>query len=86
MVECAHNLCIYGRERIEVGDVQEILSSTDKEIYVKLSAEVLQILGDNMKINKLVPDEKILSVNGKINGVNYISKLVKKSFFKKVFK
>ena len=66
--------------------MQEILSSTDKEVYVKLTGDVLQILGERMKINKLIPDEKTLSVSGKINGVNYISKLVKKSLFKRVFK
>ena len=86
MTECAHNLWIYNREKIDVADAQEILSSTDKEIYVKLSEEILQILGDKMKINKLVPEEKMLSVSGKINGVNYVSKPTKKSIFKRVFK
>ncbi len=86
MVENVHSLSIFDREKIEVSDAQEILSSTDKEIYVRLSGEILQIIGENMKINKLIPDEKSLSVNGKIKGVNYIAKLTKKSIFKKVFK
>ena len=86
MSENNHCLTICGRERIEVTDVLEILSSTDKEIYVRLSNEILQIIGDNMKINKLSPEDKTLCVNGKINGLNYISKLAKKSFLKKVFK
>ena len=86
MIEIGHNLSIFGREKVEVSDAQEILSSTDKEIYVKLSGEILQIIGEDMKINKLIPEEKLLSVNGKIKGVNYIAKLTKKSIFKKVFK
>ena len=86
MAESNHSLVIYNREKIEVGDVLEILSSTEKEIYVKLSSEILQIFGERMKINKLSPDDKSLCVNGRINGVNYISKVAKKSFLKKVFK
>lgn len=86
MADAVHNLTIYEREKLEVTNAQEILSSTDKEIFVRLSGEILQIHGENMKINKLIPEEKILCVNGKINGINYISKLTKKSFFKRVFK
>lgn len=86
MIEKGHNLTIYNREKIEVEDAYEILSSTEKEIYVKLSNEILQIVGEDMKINKLIPEDKTLSVVGKINGINYVSKTSKKSFFKKVFK
>ena len=86
MVEAVHNLTIYEREKLEVTNVQEILSSTDKEIFVRLSSEILHVQGEDMKINKLLPEEKFLCVNGRITGINYISKLVKKSFFKRVFK
>jgi hypothetical protein len=86
MAENNHCLTIYARERLDVNDALEVLSSTEKEVYVQLSCEVLQILGEQLKINKLIPEEKSLCVVGKITGVNYISKLNKKSFFKKVFK
>ena len=86
MVENNHCLTIYNRERLEVSDVIEILSSTDKEIYIQLSNEVLQIIGERMKINKLSPEDKTLCINGKINGLNYNTKATKKSFLKKVFK
>ena len=54
MIDNGHNLTIYNREKIEVEDAYEILSSTEKEIYVKLSNEILQIVGEDMKINKLI--------------------------------
>ena len=79
-------LTIFAREKLEVTSAVEILSSTEKEIFVKLESDVLQILGEGMKINKLVPESKTLSVSGKINGLNFISKMAKKSIFKKVFK
>lgn len=79
-------LTIFAREKLEVTSAVEILSSTEKEIFVKLENDVLQISGEGMKINKLVPENKSLSVSGKINGLNFISKMAKKSLFKKVFK
>lgn len=81
-----HLVTIYEREKLEITQAIEIISSTDKEIYVKLEDEIMQILGESLKINKLVPENKILSISGKINGLNYISKPSKKSIFKKVFK
>lgn len=81
-----HNLTIFDREKMELTGVLEIISSTEKEIYVKLEKEVLQILGENLKINKLIPESKEMSVAGKVNGLNYISKMTKKSILKKVFK
>lgn len=81
-----HILTIFDREKVEVTQAVEILSSTEKEIFVKLEKDVLQIIGEGLKINKLVPENKTLCVVGKINGLNYTSKIAKKSLFKKVFK
>lgn len=81
-----HNLTIFGREKLELTGAIEIISSTEKEIYVRLEKEVLLILGENLKINKLIPENKEMSVAGKINGLNYISKIAKKSILKRVFK
>lgn len=86
MEEIAHNLTIFEREKIELTQAVEIISSTEKEIFVRLEKDVLQIVGEKLKINKLIPEEKILSISGKINGLNYTSRLTKKSLFKKVFK
>lgn len=81
-----HILTIFDREKIEVTQAIEILSSTEKEIFVKLEKDILQITGEGLKINKLAPENKTLCVVGKIVGLNYTSKLAKKSLLKKVFK
>lgn len=86
MEEIAHNLTIFEREKIELTQAVEIISSTEKEIFVRLEKDILQIVGEKLKINKLIPEEKILSISGKINGLSYTSRLTKKSLFKKVFK
>ena len=77
---------IFNRERIDVSGVLEVISSTDKEIYVKLEDCVGYIIGEKMTITKLVPEDKLLSVSGKIDGITFKSKLQKKSILGKVFK
>lgn len=77
---------IYNRERLDITGVIEIISSTDKEINAKMEDSYLQILGEKLTISKLIPDEKLLSVNGKINGLSFSGKHTKKSILGKVFK
>ena len=77
---------IFDRQRIETFGVKEVVSSTEKEVYVKLSDGFMQIVGVGLTITKLVPEEETLFVSGQINGLNFISKMTKKSLFGKVFK
>ena len=77
---------IIDRKTINISGVEEILSSTEKEVFLKVEKEILQILGDGLKIIKLAPEEKVLVVSGKINGLMATSKLTKKTLFGKVFK
>ena len=86
MEEVNHTLSIFNRERLDVTSALEILSSSEKEVFVRLEKEILQVFGEDLKINKLIPESKTLNITGKINGINYISKMAKKSIFKKVFK
>ena len=77
---------IFDRQRIEILGVKEVVSSTEKEVYVKVSDGFMQIVGVGLTITKLVPEEETLFVSGQINGLNFISKMTKKSLFGKVFK
>ena len=77
---------IDNRKLINVSCVDEVLSSTEKELYARLDRDILQITGDGLKIIKLEPEEKILVVSGKINGLMFTSKFSKKSLFKRLFK
>lgn len=74
------------REKLNVVGAIEVLSATDKEATIKLDGCYLCVTGSGISIVKLVPEEKFLSLSGHIDGINYISKLTKKSFFGKVFK
>ena len=77
---------IFDRQKIEVQGAIEIISSTEKEIYVKLLNGIMLILGEGLTIQNLLPEEEMLVVSGKIDGVNFKSKQTKKSLFGKVFK
>jgi hypothetical protein len=77
---------IFDRQKIEIQGALEIISSTEKEIYVKLLSGIMLILGEGLTIQKLLPEEEILVVSGRVDGVNFKSKQTKKSLFGKVFK
>ena len=85
--DCVHTVVIDNREIINITTVDEVISSTEKEVYAKVNGkEILQINGEGLKIVKLIPEERLLTITGKINGLLYSAKLNKKSLFGKVFK
>ncbi len=77
---------IFDRQKIDVLGVKEVVSSTEKEVFVKLLDGFMQVSGFGLTITKLVPEEEFLCVSGQINGLNFISKMTKKSLFGRVFK
>ena len=66
------NVSIINREKLEINQVEEIVSSSEKEVYLKLVDSMAQIIGENLKITKLIPEDKTLTVTGKIIGFNYL--------------
>lgn len=81
-----HTLNLLEREKVEVLGVVEVLSSTEKEIVVKLETDFLHIFGSDLKITKLAPEEMLLECHGKVSGLEYTGRSTKKSLFGKVFK
>ena len=77
---------IYDRSKIEMSGVLEVLSSTDKEVFVRLEDSVGCVVGEKMTITKLVPEDQLLVVSGYIFGVSFKAKIQKKTLLKKVFK
>lgn len=77
---------IFDRKKIEIVGAVEVISSTEKEVHIKLQDSFMQVFGEKLTILKLIPEEKLLSISGVINGINYPSKLTKKSLLGKVFK
>ena len=77
---------IYDRKKIDVVGIKEVVSSTEKEVYVKLLDGVMKIVGSGLTIQKLVPEEEILVISGQIDGVSFQTKMTKRSILGRVFK
>ncbi|MBP3581681.1 MAG: YabP/YqfC family sporulation protein [Clostridia bacterium] len=81
-----HQVSIFDRKKMDIVGAVEVLSSTEKEVHIKLQDGFMKITGERLTIQKLIPNEFLLSLSGEIGGIGYSSRLTKKSFFKKVFK
>ncbi len=81
-----HQVNIFDRKKMDIIGAEEVLSSTEKEVHIKLNDGFMKIIGERLTIQKLIPNELLLSLSGEIGGISYSSRLAKKSFFKKVFK
>ena len=81
-----HSVNLYNREKITVAGAEKVLSSTEKEIAIKLKDSYMFITGKDLIIIKLVPEEEELVAEGNISGIRYENKVTKKSFFGRVFK
>ena len=81
-----HQVSIFDRKKMDIVGAEEVLSSTDKEVHIKLHDGYMKIVGERLTIQKLIPTELLLSLSGEIGGISYSARLTKKSFFKKVFK
>lgn len=81
-----HSIQIVEKEKIEVTGVLEIVSSTEKEIILKLESEMLHIFGSGLAVQKLSPEEKLVLASGKVSGLKYSGRLTKKTLFQKVFR
>ena len=81
-------LSIFDEEKIEVENICQVISSTDKEIIARAEDGFVHIFGTGLTISKLSTDDAggSLVASGKIEGVKFVAKLNKKSLLGKVFK
>ena len=77
---------IYNREKIDLTGVKEVLSSTDKQVIVKVEDSIIFIQGRELRVVKLIPEDEFLSISGFVDALKYDKKINKKSFMTKVFK
>ena len=80
-----HTITLDNRSKAQITGVLEVITATDKGVLCKLSACMLQITGENLRVEKLSPEEKLLIIVGSFYGIKY-SDNVKTGFFKKLFR
>ena len=80
-----HTFMLDNQTKAQISGVLEVISATEKGVLCKLSACMLQIMGENLRVEKLLPEEKLLTIVGNVYEVKYSSN-AKTGFFKKLFR
>lgn len=81
-----HSINLENQAKALITGVLEVIIATNSGVLCKLSANHLQIVGQNLRVEKLSPEEKVLVVTGTIYEIKYISNTTKTGFFKKLFR
>ena len=83
------NLVLENREKLSISGVLDVLSFDDQVVIVETELGLLNVKGDNLRINKLSIDTSEVIVEGDINSMIYSEKELDKkgtSFIAKIFK
>ena len=83
------NLVLENREKLSISGVIDVLSFDDQVVVVETELGLLNIKGDNLRINKLSLDTSEVVVEGEIYRLNYTDKNPDKksgSIIGKIFK
>ena len=87
VVKKPHNVIIEGRKSITVSGVSEIDSFDENAVIAITSCGGLNILGDDLHVNKLNTEDGELLVSGNIRAISYSDNTSSpKGFFGKIFK
>lgn len=81
-----HNVMIDNNKKAVITGVIEVISSTEKAVVAKTHEHTFQIVGDNLRVSKLVLEEKLLHVEGDIVKLEYSKTMQKKNLLKRLFK
>ena len=83
------NLVLENREKLNVSGVLDVLSFDDEVVVIETDLGLLNVKGDNLRINKLSIDTSEVIVEGTINNLSYTDKDTNKkgtSLLGKIFK
>ncbi len=83
------NLVLENREKLTITGVLDVLSFDDEIVVVETDLGLLNVKGDNLRINKLSIDTSEVIVEGTINNLSYLEKTSDKkgsSLLGKIFK
>ena len=86
MRESNHILTLDNNERAIITGVVEVVSSTDKAVVARTDTVTFQLSGQNLRVSKLLPEEKLCQVDGDIYKLEYNKSMQGKNFFKRIFK
>ncbi len=81
------NIVLEDREKMTITGVEQVESYNDNTIILTTVKGGITIKGEGLNISKLNLDEGSVKIDGKINGVNYMTKeAAPKNIIGKIFK
>ncbi len=83
------NLVLENREKLSISGVLDVLSFDDQVVIVETDLGLLNVKGENLKINKLSIDTSEVVIEGDISSMAYSDKDIDKkgaSLLGKIFK
>lgn len=82
------NVILESRSKVSISGVKDVLSFDDQIVIMETELGLLNIKGDNLKINKLNLDSAEVIVEGEINSLNYSdhAKKDQEGLLSKIFK
>lgn len=77
-------LNLENRKALSLHGVEDVFSSNENSLILKVSGSKVYITGTNISISKLDIENKILEATGLFNSIKFIEK--QDGFFKRIFK
>lgn len=77
--EKGHSLLIENRGRIALTGIEDVISFDEHAVVLASTAGVLTVDGEALHIIKMNVDNKELGIEGKINGIAYIDRPVRRN-------
>lgn len=74
-----HSLLVENRERMALTGIEDVISFDEHSVVLASTAGLLTVDGEHLHIIKMNVDSKELGIEGKINGITYIDKPVRRS-------
>ena len=82
-----HFLTIENRKKLTINKVIDVEAFDENTLWANIQDGAIEISGENLNVEKLDLDEKILVITGKIDSFNYIDKKTReKRLLAKVFR
>jgi sporulation protein YabP len=80
------SVSIENRAKTIVTGVAEVVSATEHGVLLRLIDGTLEIAGNGLRVEKLSPEEKLVSILGEVGGLKYDGSKETKNIFKRIFK
>ncbi len=74
-----HSLHMDDRRRMALTGIEDVISFDERSVVLASTSGVLTVEGEDLHIVKMNVDSKELGIEGKINGIAYIDKPIRRS-------